>query len=31
MAGTWPGTVNLSAEDREGWNAADPTRQPRHR
>jgi hypothetical protein len=25
------GTVNLSAEDREGWNAADPTRQPRHR
>jgi hypothetical protein len=25
------GTVNLSAEDREGWNAAGATRQPRHR
>ena len=24
------GTVNLSAEDREGWNAAGPTRRPRH-
>jgi len=31
--GSWAehGTVNLSAEDREGWDAADPTRQPRHR
>jgi len=27
---TLRGTVNLSAEDREGWNAADPTRQPQH-
>ena len=25
------GTVSLLAEDREGWNAVDPTRQPRHR
>jgi hypothetical protein len=25
------GTVNLSTEDREGWNAAGATRQPRHR
>jgi hypothetical protein len=26
-----PGTLNLLAEDREGWDAAGPTRQPRHR
>jgi hypothetical protein len=25
------GTVNLSAEDRQGWAVASPTRQPRHR
>ena len=25
------GTVNLLTEGREGWSAADPTRQPRHR
>ena len=29
-ARTDTGTVNLSAEDREGWDAAGPTRPPRH-
>ena len=24
------GTVNLLAEERQGWNAADPTRRPRY-
>ena len=29
--GNWNGTVNLSAKDREGWDAAGATRQLRHR
>jgi hypothetical protein len=31
IARALPGTVNLSAEDREGWAAGGPTRQPRRR